>query len=45
VTCSQCGTERAAANLTLVDGVPWCPLCLFKKAEYEYTHQKVTRRS
>jgi formylmethanofuran dehydrogenase subunit E len=39
--CSRCGAVRCRANLTSVGDELVCPPCLYKKAEHEWTHQKV----
>jgi hypothetical protein len=44
VTCTKCGAERPAANLTVLpNGERWCPEDLAKKAAYEIAHQVIHR--
>jgi recombinational DNA repair protein (RecF pathway) len=41
--CARCHAPRPPANLTLIAGERVCPECLYRKAEYDITHQVIDR--
>ncbi len=43
MSCSRCGDDRVPANLTIVDGKPICPECLYKQASHDWTHQTLAK--